>query len=123
MTYETPQQYQTVGVQACAYGSHSNDSECGVIGPNINVRHSSPAWGQTIYITGTYEYSIDLIPGDSGGPIYQVLSGSNRAALGTHVHSTAGSSGYGWYTPFDRGQYEYDNQTTDSYYLCTTASC
>lgn len=126
VTYQTPDVYQTAGVQACAYGSLSNDSECGTVGPNVNVSHTSPAWGVTNTITGTYEYSINLIPGDSGGPIYQVLSGTARAALGTHVHSTSGGigdPGYGWYSTIARGQLVYDQVTTDSYTLCVTAAC
>jgi hypothetical protein len=123
VTYQTPDVYQTASVQACAYGSYSNNARCGVIGPDVNVRHRSPAWGVINYITGTNEYSIDMILGDSGGPIYQILSGTARAALGTHVHSTDGSSGYGWYSPFGRGKSEYAAQTTDSYVLCVTPSC
>ena len=119
---------QTVGSQACSYGSYTNMSHCGVI-LGINERHSSPAWGVLHWIDNTIEYDWNAIPGDSGGPIYQVW-GSDRAALGTHVHSTAGggSTGYGWYTPYAVGQADYINVTTaaghaDSYYLCTDSNC
>lgn len=123
-----PTSNQTTGSQACAYGFNSNSSHCVTI-LKTNVKHSSPSWGVTHWIMNTIEYDWNLIEGDSGGPIYQQW-GDDRAAMGTHVHSTSGggSTGYGWYTPILVGQADYNNVTTaqgnpDSFVLCMDANC
>lgn len=105
ITGYVPNQFQAVGGQACAYGFASNNSECVTI-TGYNQTNLSCV-GTTCYdIMNTMEYGWNLIGGDSGGPIYRVVSGtSNRQILGTHVHSDAGGgAGTGWYSPFETGK-------------------
>lgn len=128
--------YQTVGSQACAYGSESNDSFCATV-TQYSMNHEScadPNPGlevcNTIQRTKGYQYN--LVPGDSGGPIYQVATSTTRYALGTHVHSVEGNKEpnfeLGWYTPYVNGTIAYTNAAAaagadDAYYICVTASC
>ena len=114
---------QTEGVQLCAYGTNSNDSAC-VSVSDFDERHTSPRTinGVTVtkWIAHTNEFPLDMVSGDSGGPIYQVINSTQRRALGTHVHST---STYSWYTPFTWGQAAYTLETPDDYVLCMDSNC
>jgi V8-like Glu-specific endopeptidase len=116
---------QTVGSQACAYGMNSNDSACKAI-TNFDTADISEADGTTYTIDHVKEYSWNLIGGDSGGPIYQVYSGTQRVMLGTHVHSDPGGPGpgTGWYSPYNVGEAEYEVRSGgDSYYVCLNPTC
>jgi hypothetical protein len=114
---------QTQGSQACAYGTNSNKSDCVTI-LHVDEVHSSPLGSQSNWIDHTNTYGLDMDPGDSGGPIYKVLSDNARGAMGTHVHSTNGAGAFSWYTPFEWGRTAYTNKTGgDYYYMCTTATC
>jgi hypothetical protein len=128
---------QTQGSQACAYGAVSNAAFCTVINDADQTKQScaDPPWGPNVChdIDHTKMYGYNLIPGDSGGPIYQIASYLNNTvyALGTHVHSIEGNtvpvvaSNSGWYTPYFYGHITYNAVTpgTDGYNICTTAAC
>ena len=124
VTGYVPDSNQTVGSQACAYGHASNNSECEFV-TDADESNVSEAAGTFYDILHTKEYSWNLIGGDSGGPIYQVASGTNRLAMGTHVHSqSGGGSGTGWYSPYQRGRDAYVAVSGgDWYYICNTAGC
>lgn len=85
----------------------------------------SKAGSANYWIDHTKEYGWNLIPGDSGGPIYKVFAPGQRMMLGTHVHSEdGGGAGTGWYSPYYTGRNEYQLQSGgDSYYLCTNPAC
>lgn len=80
-------------------------------------------------IRNTKVYNYNLIPGDSGGPIYQVATSTTRYAMGTHVHSVEGNTvpvigQDGWYTPYGSGQTAYVLASPgDNYSICVTAAC
>ncbi len=119
--------YQTVGSQACAYGAYSNNSACVTI-VDADEDNFSCVLNNTVCYTirHTKEYGYNLIDGDSGGPIYQVGSSTNRYALGTHVHSqSGGGSGIGWYSTYFDGRVAYGAASggVDDYVICITASC
>lgn len=123
-------QFQAVGGQACAYGFASNNSECVTITAVNQTNVSCIGAAPCADIRHTNEYGWNLIGGDSGGPIYRVVSGTNnRQILGTHVHSDAGGgAGTGWYSTYERGKSAYNIRTInagnpDSYVLCYTAAC
>jgi Trypsin len=114
---------QTQGSQVCAYGTNSNNSACVTI-LHVDETHSSKLGNTSIWIDHTNTFGLDMIPGDSGGPIYKVLSDTARGAMGTHVHSTDGVGAFSWYTPFEWGRTAYTAASGgDYYYMCTTASC
>jgi hypothetical protein len=114
---------QTQGSQVCAYGTNSNNSACVTI-LHVDETHSSKLGNTSIWIDHTNTFGLDMIPGDSGGPIYKVLSDNARGAMGTHVHSTDGVGAFSWYTPFEWGRTAYTAASGgDYYYMCTTASC
>jgi hypothetical protein len=128
VTGYVPDSNQTVGSQACAYGYASNNSECEFI-TDWDETNESCVGTVCKDINHTKEYSWNLINGDSGGPIYQVAGGTNRLAMGTHVHSEGGdvpggSPGTGWYTPYIRGRDAYVAVSGgDWFYICNTAGC
>lgn len=81
-------------------------------------------------VTETMQVSFNPDFGDSGGPVFYPHpdGGGKRIALGTHVHSDAGTSsatGDGWYSPYDRGDVDMVrvHGVSWDYSLCVTASC
>ena len=128
---------QTQGSQACAYGAISNDYYCGIINDPSETSESTadPAWGPkvTYDILDTKVYSYNLIPGDSGGPIFRITDPIllRVSVLGTHVHSIEGNAtaqieNYGgWYTPYGWGRESYYQASnyTDRYSVCIIPSC
>ncbi len=114
---------QTEGSQVCAYGTNSNDSACVTI-LHVDETHSSKLGSTSLWIDHTNTFGLDMTLGDSGGPIYKVLTDTARGAMGTHVHSTDGAGAFSWYTPFEWGRTAYTAASGgDYYYLCVTASC
>ncbi|HET7180614.1 MAG TPA: trypsin-like serine protease [Candidatus Limnocylindrales bacterium] len=129
--------YQTQGSQACAYGAFSNDYYCTIVNDidETKVSTATPAWGSTVnyLIQDTKVYGYNLIPGDSGGPIFRIddpIAGT-VLMLGTHVHSKTGNSNpaveasSGWYTPWNWGRQSYYQASgyIDDYVVCVTATC
>lgn len=78
-------------------------------------------------VTKTVEMGYDSQGGDSGGPVfYPGGTGTNKIALGTHVHSTEGSHGavgFSWWSPFDTGRNTFSAMHGYTYTMCITSSC
>ena len=133
--------YQTQGSQVCAFGAASNDSRCTsiVLGDANRESIADAAWAGTSShtILHTKVYGVDLIHGDSGGPLWQRPNpySNNVIVMGTHVHSEIEGNtqvepdSTGWYTPYFWGKSAYglaaqaQGGVNDFYNVCIDATC
>lgn len=119
--------YQTVGLEMCRYGM-TTDSVCDAI-TATGVQRKSCRYGNTgcKWIMLTWEYGVDSKGGDSGGPVYVVVSSTDRVALGTHIHSSDETQDpqpwRSWYSPIGVAQSTYDSMYNDWFTLCQDSDC
>ncbi len=125
----TPASSQVQNGVALMFGQTSGDKTGTIL--LRNVANDSPLPnGQKMVVLKTMEVSFNPDLGDSGGPVFYPApsGGVNRIALGTHVHSDAGSNdatGDGWYSPIDTGFNTVASVAgaTWNYFICSTAAC
>lgn len=120
---------QLVGEVALMFGQTGGDYGGTITRRMVQNESEVPGVG-SMTVTETMQVSFNPDGGDSGGPVFYLHpnGGSSRIALGTHVHSDAGTSsatGDGWYSPVDRGYADMIQTHGGSweYAICETASC
>lgn len=125
-----PASSQLVNSLVCRMG-RTTFLQCGTIRDNDETMISEVTGVEQHLIEHTVVYRRDALGGDSGGPIFVVVTPpaepTQAVLYGTHVHSDNGafsSTKEGWYSPIDRGIAQLQSRHAPLVLnACITGSC